>query len=344
MIRRLPEAELLKKLLPLTAVGPHRPSVHVFDERSIKAVNVAIDCGRPLLVRGEPGTGKSQLARAVAQVLERVFVSVFVDARTEAHDLLWFHDAVTRLAEAQAWTKGEDKGEDDQGAAKDLARLRYVLPRALWWALDWKGAHGHATNVAAIKEPPPAYTKPSDPANGVVLLIDEIDKADSSVPNGLLECLGQGTFSVPGLAHPVHATGPAPLVVLTTNEDRVLPDAFMRRCVVLHLRVPDPRQWKGLDDDELVKWLVKRGRAHFEDLEGELLEEAATQVQADRDAMRDRGSCPPGLAEYIDLLTAVHEGRAAGDDVRVQDIAGFVLRKHVEPWARHDSHLREWDE
>jgi len=328
MTKRLAK-KLIDKPLTLPDLGGHRASVHVFERRSILAVNTALDCGRPLLVRGEPGTGKSQLARAVAMALHRVFVSVFVDAGTEAQDLLWFHDAVTRLAEAQV-QRAKGGGE----VAKELARERFVVPRALWWALDWKGAERQAGEVAAIKEPPPAFVAPCDPKNGVVLLIDEIDKADSSVPNGLLECLGQRTFAVPGLGEPVRAKGIDPLVVLTTNEDRVLPDAFVRRCVVLHLRV---------DEDGLVDWLMKRGRAHNpdpKDLDDDLLRQAAEQVERDRKAVRRAGFCPPGLAEYIDLLAAVKQSRAAGDGVEIEEIAEFVLRKHADSqWI--DSRGRE---
>ncbi len=327
MHERLEDA-LLEAPLPLPELGGLRESVHVFERDSLLAVNTALACQRPLLVRGEPGVGKSQLARAVAVALGRVFVSVFVDARTESHELLWFHDAVTRLAEAQVHSKGKD-------VAERLARRRYMLPRPLWWALDWKGALHQAKEVAAIKEPPPRYEAPCDPAHGVVLLIDEIDKADSSVPNGLLECLGQRTFTVPGLDQPVRATGPSPLVILTTNEDRVLPDAFVRRCVVLHLRAPDPDEYDDVEAGALVDWLVSRGAAHFPALgDTNLLEEAAKLLVKDRRAARSEGFCPPGLAEYVDLLTAVAETRSAGKEIGINDVAPFVLRKHVDPRRR----------
>lgn len=175
-------------------------------------------------------------------------------------------------------------------------------------------------------------------------MIDEIDKADTSVPNGLLEYLGQGTFSVPGFDEAVHARGPAPLVVLTTNEDRALPDAFVRRCVVLHLRVPDHEQWADLEPGSLAKWLCERGRAHFADLDEGVLQAAAEQLVDDRRALRAGGHCLPGLAEYIDLVAAVKQGRAAGDETSMEDIAQFVLRKHAEPWERADSRWRGHDE
>ncbi len=325
MIERLDERQLMAKPLRLPEVGGQRPSYHVFERDSIFAVNAALACQRPLLVRGEPGAGKSQLARAIALALERVYISTFVDAHTQAFDLLWSHDAVTRLADAQTFKPSATHKSSDQ-----LARQRYVLPGPLWWAFDWKGATKHVKQ-AKVKVKPPRFATPCHPKNGLVVLIDEIDKADSSVPNGLLECLGQSTFSVPAVEAPVSITGPHPLVILTTNEDRALPDAFVRRCVVLHLRLPDPEVWPHLQRDQLVRWLVDRGKAHFEDLETSLLERAAKQVVKDRSAVREAGFCAPGLAEYIDLLTVLVDGGVDGAEDRIEQLAPFVLRKHEDP-------------
>lgn len=318
MTNRLDPDKLLAKPYVLPAMGGRRASAHVFDLKSILAVNTALACNRPLLVRGEPGAGKSQLARAVAVALERVFVSRFVDVRTEAQDLLWFQDAVARLADAQTGASPET-----------LARENYVVPGPLWWALNWTSAKTQAERPS-IAMPPPVCVAPCDPNNGVVVLLDELDKADNSVPNGLLEVLGQGTFRVPGLPESISAEGPAPLVVLTTNEERTLPDAFIRRCVVLHLRVPDPdRQRSG--GESLIDWLVARGHAHFGDrASAKLLTAAAEQLAADRRRVRSAGFCPPGLAEYIDLLAAVLDEGTKGALERVAILAPFVLQKHVE--------------
>lgn len=336
------------KDIPLPKIGDRRPAAHVFERDALLAVRAALVCGRPLLVRGEPGVGKSQLARAIAKQLGRVFLPKFVDARTEAHDLLWFHDAITRLAEAQAWAhrvgvpvsvaakpgEGEaasvsdarepdvEKAATPPPAVIDLARKRYVIPGPLWWAVHWEHALEHAKNV--VLPVPVPTSEGGDPANGVVLLIDEIDKADASVPNGLLECLGQGTFSVPGLDEPVRAKAPLPLVILTTNDDRILPAAFVRRCLVLWLRMPE-------DDAALVDWLVVRGRAHFEkQLEDETLKVAAQQVARDRASVRAARLCAPGLAEYIDLLTVLAEDPTQ----KVESLAEFFLHKHADPRAR----------
>ncbi len=319
MTTHIPPA-LLDAPLPLPSLGGRPASAHVFDRRSLLALETALSCGRPLLVRGEPGAGKSQLARAAAVALRRVFVSRFVDVRTEARDLLYFEDAVARLADAQTGAV----------AARELARANYVVPGPLWWALDWDGALVQARSPR-VGAPAPVYAAPCDPRNGVVLLIDELDKADNSVPNGLLEVLGQGTFAVPGFPEPVHATGPAPLVMLTTNEERALPDAFIRRCVVLHLRVPDPDPARGESPARLIEWLVARGQAHFGARASEaLLRAAAEQLALDRARVRAAGHCPPGLAEYVDLLAAALAGGAEAALERVRSLAPYVLHKHVE--------------
>ncbi|MFV8756535.1 AAA family ATPase [Nannocystaceae bacterium ST9] len=317
MTRLLDVPDILTKPLPLPELAGMRPAVHVFDRPSVLAIDAAIACGRPLLVRGEPGAGKSQLARAAAKALGRVFVSRFVDARTEVHDLMWHHDAVTRLAEAQI-----QRSADPEAVARELERIRYVAPGPLWWALDWDGALEQATEKALkIKPAIPRIAEGCSSKGGVVLLIDEIDKADTSVPNGLLEVLGQRTFAVPGRDAPVHATGATPLVLFTTNEDRVLPDAFVRRCVVLHLQLPR-------EHGELLAWLRTRGEAHFPELAAtEVLERAAVQIANDRESGREANAYQPGLAEYIDLITAAIEPGVVGALERMAELGEFFRKR-----------------
>src|SRR4030095_7052907 len=96
---------------------------------------------------------------------------------------------------------------------------------------------------------------------GTVLLIDEIDKADSAIPNALLDALGERSFEVPECGSVTRAEGAEPLVIITTNEERSLPDAFLRRCFVLHLELPDDPD--GVDTAHVRKALITRGEAHF---------------------------------------------------------------------------------
>ncbi|MBK8259670.1 MAG: MoxR family ATPase [Polyangiaceae bacterium] len=303
--------------------GDMEKAAHVINEDSIEAVNAALSTGRPLLVRGEPGTGKSQLARAAAEHLGRVLVPHTVDARTETRDLLWTVDVVARLAEAQVQgVLGSDKPDAVQ---KRMAVRNFVHPGPLWWAFDWKTALAQAIQVGV--DPPPAPPGWSE-ENGVVVLIDEIDKADPSVPNGLLDALGHRRFDIPGGGRVKMNDERRPLVVITTNEERALPDAFLRRCLVLHLALPK-------DKNELLAELLKRGRAHFEKrpevlLGDAALTEAANLLMRDRDKMVEHNLSPPGLAEFIDLLHAVTaRTKDPGEQVKIlQKIAKFTYQKH----------------
>lgn len=306
--------------LPSPEGSPKR--CHVFDEPSIGAVNAALAARRPLLVRGEPGVGKTQLAEAVAAQLRRAFYPFTVDSRTEARDLLWRFDAVMRLAQAQLCATLH---MDAQEVERKLAVTNFVSPGPLWWAFDADSAR----NASGGRPPPGPADNAKRYKNGCVVLIDEIDKAESDVPNGLLEALGAGQFTPEGFEQPITMQGSIPpLILLTTNEERVLPDAFLRRCLVLHLALPQ-------DDEELMNHLQKRGTAHFgTQTTPKVLREAARQLVEDRRAAAQAQLSPlPGQAEYLDLVRAVIE--QAPKDVAKQQallalVARFALRKHPD--------------
>jgi MoxR-like ATPase len=306
-------------IVRVPARGAVAEVVHVLDEDSIAAVEMALATGRPLLVRGEPGTGKTQLAAAVAHELKRALLTYTVDARTETRDLLWTLDAVARLAEAQVL--GTRHGLTDAEIEERIRVGRFVHPGTLWWALDWKTAHEQAT---LAKSSVPVTSPEWKPEHGVVALVDEIDKADASVPNGLLDAMGSGRFEVPGRAAVEVGASSWPLVIFTTNEERTLPDAFLRRCLVLHLRVPEVRA-------ELITWLEARGRAHFRECAPEVLRKAAELLAHDREKYHQQNLAPPGVAEYIDLLRGVTR-RRPGDVTAQLDLLNkvgkFVLCKH----------------
>jgi MoxR-like ATPase len=248
-------------------------SIYVYTDEIVLAVNVALATGRPLLVRGPSGCGKSTLARNVARTLARRYYEQVISSRTQARDLLWQMDLLRRLQDAQA-----------EKLARDLAP--YVLPGVLWWAFDRDSA---LVQLARSRMGNASVCEPGEYLSGErsVVLMDEIDKADPDVPNNLLVPLGSLTFLVEETSEQVHASEP-PLVFLTTNDERDLPPAFVRRCVELKIASPTSEQ------------LVTVGRAHFETASDTLLSEIAglfgtTGVD---------GANPPSTAEYLDTVRA----------------------------------------
>ena len=301
---------------------------HCFEPKSVAAIRAALGARRPLLVRGEPGVGKSQLAKAAAHALQRPLVAHVVTARTESRDLHYRFDAVARLAQAQILATGPKKAEE---CLDLLDEKKYVQPGPLWWVFNWKTASDQqeATRIAGVRpqDPDPAWNW-DQKTGGVVLLLDEIDKADPDVPNGLLESLGNRRFSVPYFQDPICCNPAAepPLVVITTNEERELPAAFLRRCLVLHMALPE-------GEEQLQDFLIGRGKAHFgARLSHKVLAEAARQLARERGQEANDALVRPGQAEYLDLLNALLEVAEAteADQLRqLEVIKGFALIKNT---------------
>lgn len=314
-IPELKEFTDFKHVLP--AIGTWRKSVHVFDDRNAQAIRAALAAGRPLLVRGEPGTGKSQLARAAAKVLKRRFLSQVIDAHTEIQDLWYRFDAVSRLGNAQVLSVTGST----ETAKTELDPKKYLSPGILWWAFAWEHARTQKCEFPLFK---PDQQEHIEEKNGVVLLLDEIDKADADLPNSLLETLDNGKFTVPWIHESVgfdpQGKTPRPLVVITTNEDRQLPGAFVRRCLVLDLSLPEK-------ETDLIEHLKERAIHHFPESKGmtqetdqeikrdadkrllaksqfdeRVLTEVAKQLYQDRLQADALGVTPPGQAEYLDIL------------------------------------------
>ncbi len=289
--------------IDFVAMGAWPASRHLFDTDQKSALRAAEAAGRPLLVRGDPGTGKSQLAQAAAAATGRLFLAIVVDARSEASDLLWRFDAVARLADAHlAAVPGSD-------TPKDLNAGRYVEPGPMWWAFDWDDAAKQLEHSRVGGVVPDLPESDWTPRRGTLLLIDEIDKAEADLPNGLLEALGNGRFSVPPLGKVVArpADVPPPLVIVTSNEERELPAPFLRRCLVLTLKLPKLHR-------ELTDYLVERGALHFPAMYRDYpdaLTKAAAALIAYRNKAAEEGVYAPGLAEYLDLLRVLD--RIGGD-------------------------------
>lgn len=322
-----------EKSLEVDLTESNRTFKHRFRRDDIQAINVAVAAGRPLLLRGDPGVGKSQLARAAAKARGAAFVSMALHARTESDDLIYTFDAVARLAEAQVMGALGVKAESDIAAKLDETRV--LEPGILWWAFDWgsaskqvqRSARGLKTSGASKRKASspavagcPFQIDDGDPAKGVVVLLDEIDKAESSVPNGLLEALGHRRLHVPWHGE-VNPTGVPMLVCITTNEERSLPDAFVRRCMVHRMEMPKREE------------LLKRAEAHAEGrCTSSVLEALVEQLEgAIEVATGETGVRPPGQAELLDAVRALSE-LAPHDDVQqktwLETIGRIAFEKH----------------
>ena len=189
------------------------------------AVNAAIALERPLLVKGEPGTGKTILAHEVARALDRNLITWHIKSTTKAQQGLYEYDAVSRLRDGQL---GDER-------VRDIAN--YIKPGKLWDAFE------------------------AD--NAPVLLIDEIDKADIEFPNDLLLELDRMEFFVYELKKTISAKQ-RPIVMITSNNEKELPDAFLRRCFFHYIRFPDR---------DTMERIVE---VHFPGLKQDLVQEALT--------------------------------------------------------------------
>ena len=263
-----------------TTVRVRDTLAYVYSPPIVLAVNVARATGRPLLVEGKPGTGKTTLAENIAAVLGWKFHAQTVTSRTRAHDLMWRYDALRRLAHAQANMLQPSEA--------------YIEPQALWWAFDAAGATRRgASQLPAVVNPasdPQAQVR-SDCA---VVLIDEIDKAEPDVPNDLLQALDVARFTVDDLDPPrtVQGTRSKVLMLITTNGERELPAAFVRRCVVLTLQQPS------------ADWLVTIANQRFGAGGQVLHREIATRLMVLRQQAEENRHREPSTAEYLDAVAA----------------------------------------
>ena len=274
-------------------IGGDRPekSPYLYDEEIILAVNTAMAANRPLLLAGPAGTGKSALAAGIAADKEGwKFVSMVVTARTEGKDLQWRFDTVRRLRDAHVIAAVTKPGAPTKELGKDVLTLsapdapakqladdvlkdkrRYIQRGVLWEAFDYSHKGIHA-----------------------VVLIDEIDKADSDVPNSLLEVIGNGRFTVDETGETITVeTRTPPLIVITTNDERELSRPFRRRCVTLTLKPPDAARLVEV----ARSWNLASGA------DAELAEALAVEVEQLGRTSNANGFTA-NVAEYLDALRA----------------------------------------
>jgi MoxR-like ATPase len=246
------------------------------------AVNLAIALGRPLLVQGDPGVGKTSLAKAVADSFEIPFERAYIKSTSRAQDLLYTFDAVRRLYDLQT--------PPEPGRPRELDPARYLQ----------LGPLGRAIVRSQ-------YNQQS------VVLIDEIDKADIDFPNDLLRELDELAFDVPEVPSFPGRAAPKlrPIVIITNNEEKSLPEAFLRRCVFHYIEFPE-----SVEDLDHILQLHEITRA-------DLRTGAASMIVE----LRKLGlSRPPGLSELLDWVGYLELTDAAPASVTELAHAGALLK------------------
>lgn len=287
--------------------GKRPGDVYVYRPNVLLALNVAIATRRPLLISGEPGSGKSTLAENAAEVLGWRYYKHMITSRTQGAELLWTFDTLRRLNDANS---RRTKLRSDQA---------YVEPGTLWWAFNPDTAFHRGTGRLAASERAKDPWRGS-PRKGAIVLLDEIDKADPDVPNDLLEAFDVRGFAVRETGHRIEADNTRDvLLMLTTNGERELPPAFMRRCVSLTLEI---------DPAEEVDWMIRIAQRRDPNLDQAMAREIAQEVSRLRTYARSESLRPPGTAEYLDALEACRHL-----DVRTGSPAWKLIEQNVL-WKR----------
>lgn len=248
---------------------------YIASDELIRSVNIAVALKKPLLVKGEPGTGKTMLAEAVAKSLDMELLIWNIKSTTRAQDGLYVYDTVQRLYDSQFGTAGVD----DIGKYIRMGKLGEAFQRE----------------------------------KQVVLLIDEIDKADLEFPNDLLWELDQMEFYIPETGETVKAKE-RPIVIITSNAEKELPDAFLRRCIFHYIAFPEKEEMT-----EIVK-------AHFPEFEESLLQGALDAFYRIRNL--PGLSKKPATSELLDWIMALRLGGIPEETLTEKiPFAGILLKK-----------------
>jgi MoxR-like ATPase len=250
-------------------------ATYVASDELKTAVNAAIRLERPLLIKGEPGTGKTLLAQEIADVIGAPLIAWHIKSTTRAQQGLYEYDAVARLRDSQL------------GDAR-VSEIRNYIRRGKLWE---------------------AFTAPERP----VLLIDEIDKADIEFPNDLLLELDRMEFYVYETGEAVKAER-RPIVVITSNNEKELPDAFLRRCFFHYIRFPDA---------ETMQRIVA---AHYPGIKPRLLDDALRAFFAVRETPGVKKK--PSTSELLDWLKLLLSDDVAAETLREQDPRKLIPPLH----------------
>jgi len=248
---------------------------YVATEDLMVAVNAAITLQRPLLVKGEPGTGKTVLAEEIAKSLGKKLITWSIKSTTRAQQGLYEYDAVSRLRDSQL------------GDARVHDIANYIVKGKLWEAFEDESAP--------------------------VLLIDEIDKADIEFPNDLLQELDRMEFFVYETQETIKAAN-RPIVIITSNNEKELPDAFLRRCFFHYIRFPD------------AETMTEIVAVHFPDIQKRLVSEALNLFYD----MRDVGGLKkkPSTSELLDWLKLLMVEDLPPEALRAKDAKTAVPPLH----------------
>jgi MoxR-like ATPase len=242
------------------------------------AVNVACALEKPLLIRGEPGTGKTVLAEAIAENLDKPLLTWNIKSTTKAQEGLYVYDTVQRLNDSRF-------GDRDTG---DIGQYIKLGPLGL-----------------ALRSP-----------ERVVLLIDEIDKADMEFPNDLLHELDRMSFAVLETGEQI-AAEQRPIVVITSNNEKELPDAFLRRCVFHYIEFPDKNTMTDIV------------RVHHPDVEDELLRQVLLRFYWLRDLPEVRKR--PSTSELIDWIAAIRRGGITAERIEKElPFLGVLIKRESD--------------
>ncbi|QGU00856.1 ATPase [Candidatus Syntrophocurvum alkaliphilum] len=252
-------------------------SNYIVSDELRNSVNIAIALGKPLLIKGEPGTGKTMLAESIADSLNKKLLIWNIKSTTKAQEGLYVYDTVQRLYDSQF-------GDSDVSNIEQYIKL---------------GKLGEAF----------------DSDEQVVLLIDEIDKADLEFPNDLLWELDQMSFYIPETKRTVTAKT-RPIVIITSNAEKELPDAFLRRCIFHYIEFPDP---------EAMEDIVE---VHHPSLDKRLLQHAMETFYMLRGIPNVQKK--PSTSELIDWLQALVIGGVSPKKIKELPFLGVLLKKNED--------------